>query len=181
MLKYTKEQSSKGYGMEIVSNSRAWENSKDIYEMIYKVFPDKNQADGVASIFEKVIVQLDISAQKMVNEKVFFIIEKIREELDYRGFATKSDLEAGLTKLELKLMNKINELKLELKQDIAGVELRLSTEITKISTAIETNERNFGNKIKSLKFEMVGWIAGIMIVIPNIDKIWSFIKTLLQN
>lgn len=122
--------------------------TKEVYDIIHETFPDKNQADGVASIMEKVLLQAEIINQADFQNKLDVIIFKVKEKLG-EDFATKSDLKAALAELELKLMQEIGNIK---------------TDIASLATSVESLKKGFDDKINSFKYSIIAWIAGSLIV-----------------
>ncbi|WP_095275052.1 coiled-coil domain-containing protein [Helicobacter sp. 11S03491-1] len=140
--------------------------TREAYNIIYETFPDKNQADGVASVFEKVLLQLDVNSRVVFDERLETIILSVKEKLGAE-FATKSDLEA----LKAVLEKQIAELRTELKQDTTELKVELKTEIAELRTEIAvidtkvTNlSQDFNNKLNSFKFSMIKWVVGTLVI-----------------
>ncbi|WP_095296230.1 DUF1640 domain-containing protein [Helicobacter sp. 13S00482-2] len=154
MVQYT--QNSKGEMM--LYGSRIQGMTEEVYNIIYNTFPDKNQANGVVSAFEKVLLELDIKNKNAFDEKLDMIVFRVKEKLG-EEFATKADLRAAFLELELKIAQ--SELKLtnmikaesekvrtELKQDIAEVRTELKQDIADVKTELKQDIADVKTELK---------------------------------
>ncbi|PAF43974.1 hypothetical protein [Helicobacter sp. 11S02596-1] len=119
-----------------------------VYDAIYENFPDKNQADVLVLAFQKVLGEQKEVVRESVNEKIDEIVFRVRTEL-VKEFATKSDLEAGLAKLELKILKQIGNIKEDLETKIDGFREDLETKIDGFREDLETKIDGFREDLET--------------------------------
>lgn len=144
MLQYN--QNSKGATMQ---NTFLLGITKEVYDIIYQTFPDKNQADGVASIMEKVLLQAEIINQADFQNKLEIIILKVKEKLG-EEFATKLELKAALAELELRLTQMFQKAITEVKVAITEVKVEIAevkAEVKRLDQKIDMVEDKLSQKI----------------------------------
>ncbi|RLA67076.1 MAG: hypothetical protein DRQ88_04060 [Epsilonproteobacteria bacterium] len=108
--------------------------------------------------------------QKGFSSEQAKAVVKIWLELMNSEFATKSDLDAGLSKLSADLKTDIFEIKAELKSDISEVKAELKGDISEIKLAISQVKA----QVIDLESKLTIKLGGLMVV--GIGVIATMIK-----
>ncbi|WP_216358715.1 hypothetical protein, partial [Helicobacter sp. 12S02634-8] len=113
-----------------------------------------------------------------VNRKIKQIIYEVRCEL-IGEFATKSDLEAAVAKLEQKLMDEISKIKIEManiRTEIAEVRTELKQDIAELRVEMEKRFGKVENRIdkQGSRTIFMGAIILIVILLTNPQAIELF-------
>ncbi|PAF52933.1 hypothetical protein BKH42_08655 [Helicobacter sp. 13S00482-2] len=195
MIQCTKE--NKGETMEILP----YRLTDEMYKAIDTRFKEKRDRDIVVFCLQEILGTESQMVIDTVNRKISGIIYEVSSELK-KEFATKSDLglvravlEKQIAEVKTEIEKRFAEVKVdvekqftEVKVDIQKVRTEIADvktefkdmmiqtqkQIARLATNVESMQKDFGDKIKSFKYSIIGWFVGI--AIAAIGAIGTIIK-----